>query len=170
MSIGAGLLTTFQTTTTTGRWIGYQLLYGIGLGLCFQTPNLAAQTSLPKKDVPIGLALMLFGTLIGAAVFVSVGENVLAIQLVKRLSGLEGFTPDMVTTGGATSLVDALPENSRHAAIEGYNQALRKVFLVGLIPSCLSVLGTASLEWRSVKKPEKQTVGKAEKTGDRLEK
>ncbi|KAL2215028.1 putative MFS aflatoxin efflux pump [Thermoascus aurantiacus ATCC 26904] len=152
MSVGAGLLTTFQVDTGEGKWIGYQILYGIGLGLCFQTPNLAAQTVLPKKDVPIGLALMLFGQLLGAAVFVSVGENVLGNQLVQRLSGVPGFDPSLITSGGATSLLSALPASEHDTVLTAYNEALRKVFQVGLIISSLAVLGAVALEWKSILK------------------
>lgn len=151
---GAGLLTTFEVDTSAGKWIGYQILYGLGLGLCFQVPNLAAQTCLPKKDVPTGLALMLFGSLIGASVFVAVGENVLSNQLVQRLSSLPGFDPSLVASGGVTSLLDSLPQALRATALAAYNEALRQVFVVGLIMSCLAAVGTFSLEWKTVKKDQ----------------
>lgn len=155
MCIGAGLLTTCQVNSGEGEWIGYQVLYGIGLGLCFQVPNLAAQTVLPKEDAPVGLALMLFGQLIGAAVFVSVGENVLGNQLVQRLSGVPGFDSSLVTSAGITSLISSVPADQRDTVLLAYNEALRRVFLVGLIVSCLTVLGAGLLEWRSIlKKPE----------------
>lgn len=154
MAIGAGLLTTLQITTGEGKWIGYQILYGFGMGLCFQAPNLAAQTVLPTKDVPIGSALMFFSQLLGAAVFISVGENVLGNQLVKRLSDIPGFQPSLVTSGGATSLLQALPDRYRGEVLTGYNESLRVVFQIGLIVSCLTIPGTAALEWRSLlKKP-----------------
>lgn len=35
MSVGAGLLTTFQVDTGEGKWIGYQILHGFGMGLAF---------------------------------------------------------------------------------------------------------------------------------------
>ncbi|OQE39277.1 hypothetical protein PENCOP_c007G02408 [Penicillium coprophilum] len=152
MSVGAGLLSTFQVDTGEGKWIGYQIVYGIGLGLCFQIPNLAAQTVLPKPDVPFGLALMLFGQLIGAAVFVSVGENVLANQLVKRLAGLPGFNSHLITSAGITELLNTMPADLHDRILHSYNEALRKVFLVGLIISCLTLLGAATLEWKSIKK------------------
>jgi hypothetical protein len=60
-AIGAGLLTTFDLHTSTGKWVGYQLLYGFGQGLASQAPNMAAQTVLPKQDVAIGASLMFFG-------------------------------------------------------------------------------------------------------------
>jgi MFS family permease len=162
MSVGAGLLTTFQVDTGAGKWIGYQIIYGIGFGWCFQVPNLAAQTVLAKKLVPVGLALMLFGSVLGAAVFVSVGENVLSNQLVQRLSNIPGFDTSQVTSSGATSLIDSLSPSDRETGLADYNEALRRVFIVGLIPSCLSVLGTFALEWRSVKKkPEASPVAEA---------
>jgi hypothetical protein len=79
------------------------------MGLAFQAPNLAAQTVLPKKDVPIGSSLMFFCQLLGGTVFVSVGENVLHNQLVQRLSGVPGFNWSLITSGGATSLLNLLP-------------------------------------------------------------
>jgi hypothetical protein len=150
MAIGAGLLTTLQVDSTKGIWIGYQILYGLGLGLAFPTPNLAVQTVLPKPDVPIGLALMFFGQLLGAAVIVAVGENVLSSQLLQRMDWIPGFDARLVTSGGATSLLDQIPEGYRDVALVAYNGALRKVFQIGLVVSCLGVLGAAGLEWRSV--------------------
>ncbi|KKY16570.1 putative mfs aflatoxin efflux [Diplodia seriata] len=153
MAVGAGLLTTLQVGTSEGKWIGYQILYGFGMGLCFQAPNLAAQTVLPTADVPVGTSLMFFSQLLGAAVFVSVGQNVLDNQLVSRLSGLlPGFDAKLVTEGGATSLLVGLPAHLREAGLVAYNEALRNVFQIGLILACLTVLGTAALEWRSVLK------------------
>ena len=163
MSIGAGLITTFQVDTGSTKWIGYQVLYGFGMGLCFQTPNLATQTVLPKPDVPMGMALMFFGQLLGAAIFVSVGENVLSNQLLSRLSGIPGFSKSLVTSGGATSLLDAVPADLRGTVLAAYNEALRKVFQDGLILSCFAVLSIASLEWKSVLKKPAANVG-AEKS------
>ncbi|KAJ5497739.1 Major facilitator superfamily domain general substrate transporter [Penicillium expansum] len=170
MSVGAGLLTTFQVDTVEGKWIGYQIVYGLGLGLCFQVPDLAAQTILPKPDVPFGLALMLFGQMIGAAVFVSVGENILANQLVKRLSGLPGFNSHPITSGGVTLLLNRIPADLHDTVLHSYNEALRKVFQAGLVISCLAVLGAATLEWKSIKKgqpnsdTENNSLGGGEKT------
>lgn len=155
MSIGAGLLTTLEVDTPQPRWIGYQVIYGFGLGMAFQAPNLAAQTVLPTGDVPVGVSLMFFAQLLGAAIFISVGENVLGNQLVQRLSGIPGFEASQVTSGGATSLLGSLPGDLRQTALVAYNESLREVFRIGLIVSCLAFLGTCALEWRSVLKKGK---------------
>ncbi|KAF7167807.1 hypothetical protein CNMCM5623_000995 [Aspergillus felis] len=164
MVIGAGLLTTLQIDTGHGKWIGYQILYGFGMGMCFQQPNLAAQTVLPKKDVPVGIAVMFFSQLLGAAVFVPVGENVLANQLMLRLSGVPGIDSNIVTSGGATSLLSLVPLDLRGAVLVAYNEALRKVFQIGLIVACLAMLGSASLEWVSILKKSETSPGG--ETGD----
>ncbi|KAK4494425.1 hypothetical protein PRZ48_014723 [Zasmidium cellare] len=152
MSIGAGLLTTLQVTTGEGKWIGYQIVYGFGMGLAFQQPNIAAQTVLPTKDVPSGVALIFFAQLLGAAVFVPVGQNLLSTQLLHRLAGFPGVSPDIVNEGGATSLINALPGDLKEQGLVAYNEALRKTFIVGLILVCLSVLGAAAMEWAGVLK------------------
>lgn len=155
MSVGSGLIYSWQVTTGEGKWIGYQVLYGLGMGLCFQTPSLATQTCLPRNDVPVGMALMFFGQLLGAAVFVSVGQNVLSNQLAARLSKLPGFDRSLVTSGGVTSLIDAMPSNLRGTVFLAYNESLQRVFLVGLILSCLATLGFFVMEWKNIlKKPE----------------
>ncbi|KAF2118828.1 major facilitator superfamily domain-containing protein [Lophiotrema nucula] len=155
MCIGAGLLTTLQVNSSAGKWIGYQVIYGLGQGYCFQTPNLAVQqTVLPKPQVPMGMALMFFGQLLGASIFVAVGENVLGGQLLQRLRNIPGFSSSSITSGGVTSLLNGIPVDLRPEALVQYNEALRKVLQISLILSCLSALGIFSLEWKStLKKP-----------------
>jgi hypothetical protein len=97
------------------------------------------------------VALMIFGSLFGAVVLFS-GENVLETQLLRRFSAFPGFDASLIASWGATSILGSLSVSPREAGIEKYNEAPRVVFLVGLIPSCLSVLGAALLGWRSVKK------------------
>lgn len=151
MSIGAGLLTTLQVDTGSSKWIGYEFLFGWGMGLTFQTPNLAAQTVLPRRDVPIGTSLMFFSQLLGGAIFISVGQNILDAQLIKRLSGIPGLDAASILNSGATSLTD-LPDSIKPAVLSAYNESLRKVFQVGLIMVCLTIFGALTIEWRSVKK------------------
>lgn len=159
MAVGAGLITTFTVNISVGKWIGYQILFGFGQGLCFQTPNLATQTVLPKRDVPAGIALMFFGQLLGAAVFVSVGQNVLDNKLIQRLSGLPGFSKSLITSGGATSLIDNVPASLRGTVLAAYNESLRKVFEIGLILSCFAVLGISLMEWKNILKQKETNTG-----------
>jgi len=151
MVVGAGLLTTLQVDTGEAKWIGYQVLFGWGLGNSFQAPNLAAQTVMPTDDVPIGTSLMLFSQLLGGAVFISVGQNMLGTQLLERLKGVPGFNATFLQDEGATTITQ-LPDSIKPIVVSAYNEALREVFRVGLIMACLTIFGALAMEWRSVKK------------------
>lgn len=59
-SIASGLLSTLTPDSSAGKWIGYQIFYGCGLGFGAQTVNLVPQTVLPRSDVPLGMAMSKF--------------------------------------------------------------------------------------------------------------
>jgi MFS family permease len=152
-AIGAGLLTTLSLNTTVGQWIGFQILYGFGLGCSSQAPNMAAQTVLPRNEVSIGASLMFFALTLSGAIFVSVGQNVLDGRLVQRLTAIApSLTPKQIENAGATGLYNIMPSAQRVAGKQAYNDSLRLCFQVALIMACLSIFGGLGMEWRSVKK------------------
>ncbi|CAK7205179.1 hypothetical protein SEUCBS139899_007944 [Sporothrix eucalyptigena] len=159
-SIGAGLLTTFNVNTTTGMCIGYQIVYGWGFGGCVQAPNMAAQTVLPRDQVSIGAALMLFGQTLFGSIFVSIGQNVLDGQLVKHLSNFVTVTPAQIESAGATGLSALVPEQFHDQYLAAYNSSLRVCFEIALIVACLSIFGGIGMEWKSVKKQPDDGVDK----------
>lgn len=154
-TIGTALISTWKVDSNEATWAGYQVVNGIGLGFVYQVPNLAIQAVLPKKDSPTGFAVALFGGLLFSAVFISVGENVLANQLVRRLSDLLGspLDPRLVYGSGATTLLEHLPENLRGAGLVAYNDSLQVVFQIALALSCICVPAACALEWKSVSAP-----------------
>ena len=155
-SLGSGLITTFTTSTNTGRWIGYQILYGFGCGCAFQLPQIAAQAVLPLEDVSIGAAYTLFCEVLGGAVFVSVGNNILGTSLIRSLLALNipGVDPHAVVEIGATQLRSYVPPQYLAETVEAHNHALVDTFRVALVVSCLSLLGAAGMEWKSTKAPK----------------
>ncbi|KAK4096552.1 hypothetical protein N658DRAFT_489871 [Parathielavia hyrcaniae] len=151
--IAAGLTTTLAVDTTTGQWIGYQILYGFGVGCAYQLPQIAAQTVLPLNDVPTGLAITIFFQNFGPAVLLSAGNNVLNEGLLRHVSELDlaGVDARAVSRAGALAFRELVPEEYLGAIIGAYNEALRDTFRVALVMSCLTVIGAAFMEWKSVK-------------------
>ena len=155
MSIGAGLITTFTPTTGHAKWIGYQVIFGYGLGLGMQQANLAAQAVLARKDAPTGISLVMFCQQLGGAVFVSIGQNVFDNELVKNLHGIGGLSPAAVVSTGATELRTAVGPANLSAVISAYNGALVKVFQAALAMSCFSIIGALTMEWKNVRNLKK---------------
>ncbi|KAK3693103.1 putative MFS aflatoxin efflux pump [Podospora appendiculata] len=156
MAVGNGLLTTLQVDTSEGQWIGYQIPFGIGLGTTLQAPLLAAQTVLSLEDVPIGTALMFFSQLLGGTIFVSVGQNLFNNNFVGQLTGVPGIDVSNILKQGATKITD-IAEPAKTIVVAAYNHALQKVFITGLVMTCLAFLGAAAMEWKSVKKAPAKT-------------
>lgn len=153
-SVAAGLLTTLSPGTDTGKWIGYQILFGFGIGCGFQLPQIAAQTVLPFKDIPTGIAITLFFQSLGGSVFVSAGNNVLNDRLVRYITDLKlpGVNAEEVITAGATAWRGVVPEDFVGVVVRAYSHALRDTFRAGLITVCLSCIGAMFMEWKSVRR------------------
>ena len=152
MCIGAGLITTFKVDTAKGKWIGYQIIFGMGTGLGFQQPVLVAQTTLKLEDVSIGVSTLLFIQLLGGALFVSVANNIFNNKLVQNIAaGIPNVNPAQVVKAGATSLRNAVDPADLPAILVAYNDALVKTFQITLILGCISVLGVIFIRWLSVK-------------------
>ena len=154
MSIGSGLFTTFTVDTPSPKWIGYQVLYGFGVGLGLQQSTMAALTVVDKRDLPISMALMFFAQTFGGALFVSIGQNVFSNKLVANLSGIPGIDAAKILKTGVTKLRTTVDLKYLGEVLVAYNAALRMAFIVVLSISCISALAAIAMEWKSVKNKE----------------
>jgi hypothetical protein len=137
-SIDAGLLSTFSTSTTTGQWIGYQIINGAGRGMLMQMPVLATQAVLPPANNAIGSSLLLFFQFLGGAVFLGVSQT--AFLSILR-SSLTTFAPsvnaaEIATAGASTSsLRDVVGSADLEGVIRAFNRALTRTFVSILLLS-----------------------------------
>ncbi|KAJ5165487.1 Major facilitator superfamily domain general substrate transporter [Penicillium coprophilum] len=152
MAIGAGLLSTFQPETSSGKWIGYQIIFGAGVGVGMQQALIAVQNSLPPKDIPIATATVMFSQTLGGAVFISVAQNIFTNELAKHLVHIPGVDPTRVVDLGATALQNSISRGLLPAVIAAYNSGLVNAFYVSVAMGALSVVGACSVQWKSVKK------------------
>lgn len=152
MAAGAGLLMRLKVDSSMGVWIGYQIVYGIGSGLGFQQPTIAAQTVLDLSDVPVGVAIAMFTQLLGGTLFVSVGQNVFTNKLIVNLADtLPNISAQAVVSSGASNLQKLVQPSDLPALLTAYNGGLAQTFMVSLILSCLTIVGAVSMEWKSIK-------------------
>jgi len=154
-SIGAGLMTTSTPGTSSGKWIGYQIIFGLGCGLAFQVPQIAAPAVLPLQDVAQGVSITFFSEILGGALFASIGANVLDNKLVKYIGemNIPSDDPKVVVQLGATQLRSYVPPVFVQQTVEAYHRALVNTFQIAVVIACLSVFGAAGMEWRNVHFP-----------------
>ena len=157
MTIGAGLITTFDTDTIFGKWFGYQIITGLGAGVGFNVPLVAVQTVLPMEDIPIGTVCVMFFQTLGGALFIAVAQAVFQNGFI---DGLKIYAPEldpkvMVNTG-ATAIRGVLKETGREAllkpALMAYVHGLKNSYRVVTAVMGLAFLAACFFEWKSVKK------------------
>jgi hypothetical protein len=151
--IAMGLFTTFQTDTGHAKWIGYQVLIGLGIGLGILQSSVAAQTCLQIIDIPTGISLMFLGQELGGAVFVSVGQNILSSRFISGLAAakIPGLDPGIVVNAGATNIRDIVKPEYLDAVLKAYNHAITTIFDVAKGTSCVLIVGALFMEWKNVK-------------------
>ena len=150
--IGAGILSLLKPTTNHSEWIGFQVLFGFGVGVGFQQPNVAVQTVLARADVPTGIAVIFFALGMGATVSVAMGQSILDNKLISGLSGIKGFDPHAVVEAGATQLRNVLPARYLPQVLQVYNNALRDVFYISVAFGSMAIFGALGIEWKNIQK------------------
>lgn len=152
MAVGSGLLTTFEVDTGSPIWIGYQFIFGAGVGFGMQAAFTAVQTALPLDDIPIGTAIIMFAENLTAAIMVSVAQNVFTNQLATSLrTYVPSIDPTIILAVGATQIKTQVSQDLVENVLIAYNKALTETLYVAVALSCLSGSGAVALQWLSVK-------------------
>jgi MFS family permease len=155
-SIGAGLLTTLTMTSNHSKWIGYQIIFGFGLGVGMQQSTTACRTVLERKDVPIAMSGIFFAQTLGGAVFLAIGQTIFTGTLVSGVKNIQGLDPVVIVHAGATELRKYVPTDLLEAVLTTYNRAVINTFYIAVVLGCLSLIGSCLVEWRNIKHAEEK--------------
>ncbi|OBT43716.1 hypothetical protein VE00_05576 [Pseudogymnoascus sp. WSF 3629] len=150
-SIGAGLFTTLTPSTGHAKWIGYQVLYGIGLGFGVQQPMNVVQTVLDRSDIATGTAVVTFVRFLGPAIFLPVAQNIFLSRLISKLANIPGISAKTVLGGGATDIKNLATGDNLGRLISDYNDSIVSVFYIVVATSSVTIFGSVLVEWRSLK-------------------
>ena len=151
--IAAGLLTTLPLERDVVKIILYQSFLGFACGMGFQAPQVAAQTVLAQKDVPLGIAAIFFAQGIGPAVMIAGAQALFQSRLRADVAQTApGVNTTTLENLGLTDLKHKFGEKTLVKALRGYDEAISQVFYLPLALMCLSLVGSLAMEWRSVKK------------------
>lgn len=154
MAVGGGLLSTLKVSSGHAEWIGYQVLFGFGLGFGQQQPGTAVQAVLKKEGIPSAVSHIVFGMQLGGSIFVCIGQNVLNQEFIRSLTkaNLPDLDPRVVLNTKATELGDLVyTAEDKRELIQAYNHSLVSVFYVAAAAGRLSLIGSLLIEWKSVK-------------------
>ncbi|TFK98761.1 MFS transporter [Pterulicium gracile] len=154
-TVGCGVITLLNVDSSTGEWLGYQLIAGLGGGSSVQIPFLAVQVVLPPKDVPVGTAITMFFNSLGGAITISIAQNIFTNSLMSEIpKRAPGIPPEVVLHAGATNLRSFVPPELLDGVRKAYAEALKKTFIPPVAFGGLTVFIGLFIERRRVRAGE----------------
>ncbi|KAL5346590.1 hypothetical protein ACLOAV_008297 [Pseudogymnoascus australis] len=147
-SIGVGLLYTLDIGTGSSKWIGYQVLTGLGLGLGFQVPVSAAQATLPQIDIPSGSAMIIFVQTIGGAFLVSAGQSAFQSKLTAYVAQSDAaISPLKVIGTGATDIRRVFSPTEVQIILRAYVKGIQTAFIVAIALAAACTIAAFAAKW-----------------------
>ncbi|KAH6674768.1 major facilitator superfamily domain-containing protein [Halenospora varia] len=151
MTLGSGLFILFSPSSTLGEIIGFQIIFGIGSGVLFQSPLIALQATVPQDENATATATFGFVRSLATSLTIVISgvlfQNSMDLR-VPTLSAPPLSLPSNVTAllsgGGAAAnvmIVDTLEDPAVRLAIrEVYSWSMRNVWIL-----CTALSGLAML-------------------------
>lgn len=157
-TVGCAMISTLDVDSGAAKWLGYQIIAGVGGGASVQIPFLAVQVALRQADAPIGsttsilwcpcfkltrspAAIMMFFNSLGGALAISIAQNIFSNKLVTNVHKYApNVLPATVSSAGATHLREVIPAADLAGVLEAYAKALRTTFIPPIAFAGLSVL------------------------------
>lgn len=178
-TIGAGLLFMLDTNTGTGKWIGYQIVAGLGWGTSFQIPMIAVQGSVAPRDLASATGMLLCKSTLAST---SSGSQLTSLLVFQGLGGAfvvagaqSAFINQMVlyvmakapevsketlVLTGATAIRTAFPTEQQPIIIDGYMQGLHAAFALCIAATGVATLISLGVRWKRLN-PDQVSAGGA---------
>jgi len=172
-TIGCGLLFTLQVDSGSPAWIGYQVIAGIGEGLCLNVPIIVTQRIAPTEDVAVATAIVLckytplrrprqhisnkfpivFQSF-GGALVTSAAQSIFENRLLNTLPfTAPGVNPALVLAVGATNLRGNFTDAQLPGILAAYMKGLQSAFVLAIATGGVAFFIAVSQPWLRLNKP-----------------
>ena len=152
MPISAGLMTTLTVDSSIAKLAGYSISLGFAGGIGFQSPQVAVQTTLSAGDANMGLAVILFAQNFGPAIFVAAAQTIFTNRLSENLHELApNLNASHIENMGLSDLKNHIGGGNLHDVLLGFDRSLMQTWYLGVALTCVTIIGSASMQWMSVK-------------------
>ncbi|KAF2669638.1 MFS general substrate transporter [Microthyrium microscopicum] len=148
-TLGAGLIYTLDIGSSAGKWIGYQIIGGVGWGFAFQVPIVIAQSGANANDISSITAIILFFQNFGGTSFTSAAQSAFANRLIQNLPRLApSVDPATVILTGATEIRSAFSADQVPGVIAAYMTGVKAAYAISIAGAGLAFLVTLGSRWK----------------------
>ncbi|KAJ5280065.1 major facilitator superfamily domain-containing protein [Penicillium angulare] len=152
-AIANGLLSTLAPHTSSGKWIGYQILLGAGRAIGMQMPIIAVQNVLPPPQIPVATALVIFSQMFAGALFLSFSNTILSNSLTTLIPIYSpSVNPQVVVNAGATGFRSAISASQLPGVLVAYADSVNRVFYLTVGMACTCFVFSCFMGWKDIRK------------------
>ena len=138
--------------SSAGNYVGYQILFGAGLGISIQVPVTAAQALSDLSDIPLVTASILFFQLASGAYAVSAAQSIFNNILVSKLPELApGVSAAQVILAGSTGIPQTFAKADVPGILLSYMAGLKAAWAMGIALAGTTLLVSFLPQWKSIK-------------------
>lgn len=182
--IAYSLLATLKPHSSTGEWVGYQIIGGVGRGIGMvrspmcgipakakrhlltiskTVPMIAVQHSLAPAQIPVAMSLLIATQTYFGALALSFADTIFINSLrsiVRNTVG--GDNANAIAHAGAYAFRSIVPEGDLPAVLLAYSKSINRVFYmcIGLAVVCFVV--SWGLGWVDIRQKGDKEKGKSE--------
>jgi hypothetical protein len=168
-TISTGLMYTFDIGTGVGKWIGYQILYGIAVGLGFQMGINIAQANANMEEISSVTATifckpntvpsersqlttwpLVFQTTGGAFAISAAQSGFVNRMLTTLAKTASSVNPQMVIGTGATQIRHAFAADEVPGIVLAYMAGIKVTFIITISLAATSVLVALFVPWKKL--------------------
>ncbi|KAH8423344.1 MDR family MFS transporter [Aspergillus melleus] len=169
MTAGMALIYTLDVDSSQAMYIGAEVLFGFGVGICNQIPMTAVQGFSKLEDVSSATGIMVMCQTLSGAYFVAIAQSLFANRMLQTvLSSASHLDPALVLATGASELQTVFNGDDRTAVIAAYMVGIKDVFAFSLACAAFSVLLSLVIPFKKLpdhgKKPATEVKEVKEKT------
>ncbi|KAK4191007.1 major facilitator superfamily transporter [Podospora australis] len=151
--IGAGLLYTLGVGTGAGKWIGYQIVGGIGWGLGLQVPIIMSQSSVAPEDISSVTAMILLFQCLGGTIFNSAAQAAFVNEMIHTLpTNAPGVYAQEVIHTGANEIHHKFPVDQVAGIVDSYMSGIKVAFIIAMMGAAIGFLSSLCNERKRIAK------------------
>lgn len=151
---GAALLYTMDLDSSKARYIGPQVIFGIGIGLGNQVPMTALQSFSKPEHIAPTTGIMLMCNSISGAYFVAAAQSIFANRMLATIaSSAPDIDPITILTTGAAEITTVFRGSDLDAVHEAYMVGIKDVFAFSLAGAAFTILISLAIPFRRLPGP-----------------
>ncbi|KAH7259270.1 major facilitator superfamily domain-containing protein [Fusarium redolens] len=156
VTIASGLFYTLDIGTSTGKWVGYQILAGFGYGIGLQVPVVISQAFAAPGDMAPVTSIIIFARTLGGTFLITAAQSGFINQIIHKLSSTAPTVdPALVTETGATTLRQNFSGAELDDILHAYAWGIKVAFSITIAACGITVFTSLFTKWTNihVKKP-----------------